>query len=82
MRRSIRGDGTFRNPADMCNQQHETPYEEPSKLDVNSKADVSYWAEKLNVSEEALVELASKVGPQLEALERALGRYTPTSNPR
>ncbi|MHA3775006.1 DUF3606 domain-containing protein [Verrucomicrobiota bacterium sgz303538] len=52
------------------------------QIDVNSPGDLSYWADKLNLTEEQLRGVIEKVGPRVLDVEMVIGKYTPTSNPR
>ena len=52
------------------------------RIDPNSQADVSYWADKLNLSEDRLRGIIEQVGSRVQDVELIIGKYTPTSNPR
>lgn len=52
------------------------------QIDIHSPGDLSYWADKLNLTEEQLRGVIEKVGPRVLDVEMVIGKYTPTSNPR
>ncbi len=56
--------------------------DETLRIDPDSNADVSFWADKLNLSEDQLRGLIAQVGPRVMDIEMVIGKYTPTSNPR
>jgi hypothetical protein len=56
--------------------------DESLRIDPTSKADVAYWAEKLNIPEDRLLGIIEQIGSRVINIERVIGKYTPTSNPR
>ncbi|RYD75129.1 MAG: DUF3606 domain-containing protein [Verrucomicrobiaceae bacterium] len=56
--------------------------DESLRIDPQSEADISYWAEKLNLSSDQLRGVIEQVGSRVIDIEMVIGKYTPTSNPR